>query len=308
MTRPPTTNDMTQMEPSPEERSEGDFRFLHSSQLATRHHAKVCLDLLATLAREYPGETRFAIIKENIVDMESTGTDSQEYALARFVRPQLSAETIGELEEEDRQELNAMVQNRDDGTGDADDSRMENRFVSMNLDEMTPLAMATQDLTAACPFAAKEFNEVVQFAKKVVEAQFYGGTRIRYRNFQSSAVAILAYVIAHQTLKALPMTNGEREAVEQMIDKITNALESSDCQMHVFKSSKELADAAKECVKAELTMKGKIYNIKSSLHHVWHDEETKNKAQKKSATRNLHRYQSEIFIELGLTKKEKTQQ
>ena len=199
MTRPPTTNDMTEMEPSPEERSEGDFRFLHSSQLATRHHAKVCLDLLATLAREYPGETRFAIIKENIVDMESTGTDSQEYALARFVRPQLSAET-------------------------------------------------------------------------------------------------------------LPMTNGEREAVEQMIDKITNALESSDCQMHVFKSSKELADAAKECVKAELTMKGKIYNIKSSLHHVWHDEETKNKAQKKSATRNLHRYQSEIFIELGLTKKEKTQQ
>ena len=113
---------MAQMDPCPEDPAEDDFRVLHKSQLATSHNAKVCLDLLATLAHEYPGETRFAIIQENIVDMELTGTESQEYALARFVRPQLSAETIGDLEEKDWQEINALIQHQNDDTGDADDS------------------------------------------------------------------------------------------------------------------------------------------------------------------------------------------
>lgn len=187
--------------------------------------------------------------------------------------------------------------NRTDGASDSSSSLQPN-------DEMTPLAMAKQNMSEPCPFAAKTFNEAVQFAKEVVEKQFEGGSRKRYRNFQSSFVAMLACAIAHQTLKALTMTKREREAVEEMIEKITNALVSSDCQMHAFKDANELAAVAKGCVKADNTLKEKIGNIKTSLDHVWHDAETKDKAQKKSATRNLHRYQSEVYIELGLTKKE----
>ena len=138
-----------------------------------------------------------------------------------------------------------------------------------------------------------------------MEKEFEGGSRKRYRNFQSSFVAMLACAIAHQTLKALTMTKRERDAVEQMIENITKALVSSECQMHAFKDANELAALAKECVKADNTLKEKIGNIKSSLDHVWHNAETKTKAKKKSATRNLHRYQSEVYLELGLTKKEK---
>ena len=268
--------------------------------------------MLATLEHEYSGDKRFAILRKHFEDMESAVNQTQGYALLNLVIPHLSAETIGELEKKDREELNEFFQLRDDGIGDADEISVENRFGSMSLDEITPLVMAAKNKSEPCPFASKDFEkEVVPFAKEVVEeeflAEFEGVLRKRYRNFQSFVVALLAHGMVHHTLKACPMTKCERKAVEQMIDKVVTALEASDCQMHAFKDGNELADMAKECVKAEHTMKEKIYNVKTSLHHVWHDAETKIKVQEESPTRNLHRYQSEVYIELGLTKRQKVQ-
>jgi len=273
------------------------YRLLNVNGAITEH----CLDEMVNLfERQHPSDRDARLFHEYVNDIKDAVSENLQHTHARFM-PRYSAETIEELNADVKQQFDDLLKSRTDGTDGANDGDGADSPPSLQPDdEMTPLAMATKDTNEACPFSAEEFNEAVQLAKKVVEAQFYGGKGPRYKNFQSSVVAILAYEMVHQTLKALPMTKREREAVEQMIDKITTALESSDCQMHAFEDGKKLAVAAKECVKAELTMKEKIRNVQKSLDYVWHDDETRDRAQEKSKTRNLHRYQHEVYIELGL--------